>query len=199
MCSGPRSSPARGRARPDQQERFVTAYRAQQINLFRPRLLVDGGDRFAYLWEVTSPEGTVRTGADVNVLRGAPVKANRPRSPNGTPTRPIPTLQPTNRATQQTSNSYATPGHSSGTAPPPSSPTCSPTMSLSSSAQQTPPRTIFAASPRWSTMLSDSEPPGPRSRSASPPPCHRRGTRPRRSSPYHDPLHGQRSPERRRD
>jgi ketosteroid isomerase-like protein len=61
---------------PDQQERFVTAYRARQINLFRPRLLVDGGDQFAYLWDATSRDGTVRTGADVNVLRDARIEAN---------------------------------------------------------------------------------------------------------------------------
>ncbi|MFC0435457.1 hypothetical protein [Kutzneria buriramensis] len=53
---------------PDEQERFVTDYRARHVNLFTPRVLVDAGDQFAYLWDVRTPEGQVRTGLDVNVL-----------------------------------------------------------------------------------------------------------------------------------
>jgi hypothetical protein len=61
---------------PDQQEQFVTAYRTKHVNLFRPWLLIDGTTSFAYLWDVTSPDGTVRTGVDVNVLRGDLVAEN---------------------------------------------------------------------------------------------------------------------------
>lgn len=61
---------------PEQQVEFVTAYRAQHVNVFSPRVLADGGDRFAYLWDVRLPDGTVHTGLDVNVLRGGLVADN---------------------------------------------------------------------------------------------------------------------------
>jgi hypothetical protein len=61
---------------PDQQETFVAGYRAQHINLFHPRVLVDAGDRFAYLWDVTLPNGTVWTGADVNTVRDGRIDEN---------------------------------------------------------------------------------------------------------------------------
>jgi hypothetical protein len=53
---------------PDEQERFVTDYRARHVNVFTPRVFVDAGDRFAYLWDVRSPDGRVTTGLDVNIL-----------------------------------------------------------------------------------------------------------------------------------
>ena len=61
---------------PDDQVRFVTGYRAQHINVFRPRVLVDGGDQLAYLWDVTLPDGTVWTGADANLVRDGRVSRN---------------------------------------------------------------------------------------------------------------------------
>ena len=61
---------------PQQQEDFVIAYRAQHVNVFVPRVLVDAGDRFAYLWDVTAPDGSVRSGVDVNVMRGDKVELN---------------------------------------------------------------------------------------------------------------------------
>ena len=61
---------------PEQQVEFVTAYRAEHVNLFTPRVLVDGGDRFAYLWDVRLPDGTVHTGTDVNVVRVGLVAEN---------------------------------------------------------------------------------------------------------------------------
>jgi hypothetical protein len=61
---------------PDDQVRFVTGYRAQHINVFRPRVLVDAGDQMAYLWDVTLPDGTVWTGADANLVRDGRVSRN---------------------------------------------------------------------------------------------------------------------------
>jgi ketosteroid isomerase-like protein len=61
---------------PQQQEQFIARYRAQHINVFVPRVLVDGGGRFGYLWDVTLPDGTVLTGADVNILRANKIDEN---------------------------------------------------------------------------------------------------------------------------
>jgi hypothetical protein len=61
---------------PTEQEKFVTDYRARHVNVFSPRVLADAGDRFAYLWDVRTPEGQVMTGLDVNVLRGDRVHEN---------------------------------------------------------------------------------------------------------------------------
>jgi hypothetical protein len=61
---------------PDEQERFVTGYRARHVNVFSPRVLVDAGDWFAYLWDVRKPDGQVLTGVDVNLLDGASVREN---------------------------------------------------------------------------------------------------------------------------
>jgi hypothetical protein len=61
---------------PFEQEQFVANYRAQHVNVFAPRALVDAGQEFAYVWDVTLPDGTVHTGADVNVLRGGKVDEN---------------------------------------------------------------------------------------------------------------------------
>lgn len=61
---------------PEQQVAFVTSYRAQHVNVFTPRVLVDGGDTFAYLWDVRLPDGTVHTGLDVNVVRDGLVSEN---------------------------------------------------------------------------------------------------------------------------
>jgi len=61
---------------PHQQERFVTDYRARRGNVFTPRVLVDGEDQFAYLWDVRTPDGQVRTGLDVNVLRDDRIHEN---------------------------------------------------------------------------------------------------------------------------
>jgi hypothetical protein len=61
---------------PDDQERFVTDYRARHVNLFTPRVFVDAGDQFAYLWDVRTPDGQVRTGLDVNVLHDDRVHEN---------------------------------------------------------------------------------------------------------------------------
>ena len=61
---------------PSQQERFVTAYRAQHVNVFAPRTIVAGGDMFGYLWDVTLPDGTTKSGIDVNVLQGKRIREN---------------------------------------------------------------------------------------------------------------------------
>ncbi len=61
---------------PEQQEKFVTGYRAQHVNVFQPRVLVDGGDRFAYLWDVTRPDGSITTGIDVNMVREGRIAEN---------------------------------------------------------------------------------------------------------------------------
>ena len=61
---------------PTQQEAFVTAFRAQQVNIFVPRVYVVDGDTFAYLWDVTLPDATVMTGVDVNVLQGKRIHEN---------------------------------------------------------------------------------------------------------------------------
>ncbi|QMU79839.1 hypothetical protein GXW83_33210 [Streptacidiphilus sp. PB12-B1b] len=59
-----------------EQERCAARYRVERANAFTPRVLADGGDRFAYLWDVRAPDGTVRSGMDVNVLRGDLVDEN---------------------------------------------------------------------------------------------------------------------------
>lgn len=61
---------------PAQQVAFVTAYRAQHVNVFTPRLLVDAGERFGYLWDVARPDGSTVTGLDVNVLAGDRIVQN---------------------------------------------------------------------------------------------------------------------------
>ncbi|WP_143168239.1 hypothetical protein [Jatrophihabitans endophyticus] len=61
---------------PDQAVAAMTALRAEQVNLFTPRVLADGGDTFAYLWDVRHPDGVVRTGLDVNVLRDGAIAEN---------------------------------------------------------------------------------------------------------------------------
>jgi hypothetical protein len=61
---------------PTEQERFVTGYRTRQANTFDPRVLVDAGDRFAYLWDVRSRDGKVLTGLDVNVMKDDRVEEN---------------------------------------------------------------------------------------------------------------------------
>ncbi|MDI5970897.1 nuclear transport factor 2 family protein [Streptomyces sp. SL13] len=61
---------------PAEQEQFVTAYQARQVNVYSPRVLIDAGDRFAYLWDVTTPDGQVLTGLDVNILNGSHVQEN---------------------------------------------------------------------------------------------------------------------------
>jgi hypothetical protein len=58
-------------------EKFVAAYQQNVGNVFRPRtLVIDGGDRIAYTWDVTRRDGTVTTGADVCVLRDGLVVDN---------------------------------------------------------------------------------------------------------------------------
>ncbi len=81
---------------PAQQERFVAAYRAEHANVFTPRTIVADRDMFGYLWDVTLPDGTVKSGIDVNVLQGKRVRENwtfvadRHRSePNPEPGDPI--------------------------------------------------------------------------------------------------------------
>ena len=44
---------------PEQQVRFLRAYRARHHPHFTPGLFVDGGDRFAYLWDLATPDGTI--------------------------------------------------------------------------------------------------------------------------------------------
>lgn len=61
---------------PAQQERFVTAYRAEHVNVFVPGTIVADGDMFGYLWDVTLPDGTMKTGIDVNVVQGMLVGDN---------------------------------------------------------------------------------------------------------------------------
>ena len=61
---------------PTQQEAFVTAARAQTGNMFVPRLYVVDGNVFTYLWDVTSRDGTVMTGVDVNMVQGKRIKDN---------------------------------------------------------------------------------------------------------------------------
>ena len=61
---------------PTQAVDFMEAYRTQHVNVFRPRVLVDGGESFAYTWDVTRPDGVVRSGMDVNVLRGGRIALN---------------------------------------------------------------------------------------------------------------------------
>ncbi|MFF2515773.1 hypothetical protein [Streptomyces sp. NPDC058086] len=61
---------------PDEQERFVVGYRARHVNLFSPRVFVDAGDRFAYLWDVRKADGQVLTGIDVNILQDDRIREN---------------------------------------------------------------------------------------------------------------------------
>ncbi|WP_328940365.1 nuclear transport factor 2 family protein [Streptomyces sp. NBC_00250] len=61
---------------PDEQERFVAGYRARHVNIFSPRVLVDAGDRFAYLWDVRKADGQVLTGIDVNILKDDRIREN---------------------------------------------------------------------------------------------------------------------------
>jgi len=61
---------------PAQQEVFVTEARARLGNVFVPRLYVIDDGMFAYLWDVTSADGTVLTGIDVNVLQGGKIREN---------------------------------------------------------------------------------------------------------------------------
>jgi hypothetical protein len=62
---------------PAETETFVKRYQAEVGNRFAPRtLVIDGADRVAYTWDVTYRDGTVGTGADVNVLRDGLVVAN---------------------------------------------------------------------------------------------------------------------------
>ena len=62
---------------PAETEAFVKKYQQDAGNLFTPRtLVVDGADRLAYTWDVTRRDGTISTGADVNVLRDGLIVAN---------------------------------------------------------------------------------------------------------------------------
>lgn len=65
---------------PSQQEAFVTAYRAEHPNVFRPRVVVNGASaeapHFAYLWDVERPDGSLWTGIDVNSLENGLIKEN---------------------------------------------------------------------------------------------------------------------------
>lgn len=61
---------------PAAQERFITGYRARHVNIFSPRVLADAGDRFAYLWDVRTPEGEVLTGLDVNIVKDGRIHEN---------------------------------------------------------------------------------------------------------------------------
>lgn len=55
---------------------FMTAYRAQHVNVFTPRVLADGGDSFAYVWDVATPDGRILTGFDANIVRNGSVDQN---------------------------------------------------------------------------------------------------------------------------
>jgi hypothetical protein len=61
---------------PEEQERFVAGYRAQHVNVFSPRLFVDAGNRFGYLWDVRKLDGQVLTGIDVNILKDGRIGEN---------------------------------------------------------------------------------------------------------------------------
>ncbi|MFF1560910.1 nuclear transport factor 2 family protein [Streptomyces sp. NPDC058279] len=61
---------------PEEQERFVAGYRARHVNVFSPRVFVDAGDRFAYLWDVRKADGQVLTGIDVNILKEDRIREN---------------------------------------------------------------------------------------------------------------------------
>jgi hypothetical protein len=61
---------------PEEQERFVAGYRERHVNVFSPRVLVDAGDRFAYLWDVKKADGQVLTGIDVNILKDDRIREN---------------------------------------------------------------------------------------------------------------------------
>ncbi len=83
---------------PDEQERLVAAYRAEHVNVFSPRVLVDGGASFAYLWDVTRPDDSVVSGADVNVLEGALVRESWTVIANRLFADPIPPAAPTGQS-----------------------------------------------------------------------------------------------------
>lgn len=62
---------------PAETEAFVKRYQQDVGNVFAPRtLVVDGAERLAYTWDVTRRDGTVSTGADLNLLRDGLVVAN---------------------------------------------------------------------------------------------------------------------------
>jgi hypothetical protein len=61
---------------PQQQERFIVAHRLKHVTVFDRRLLVADGDTFAYLWDVTFPDGSMKTGIDVNVVRDGLIAVN---------------------------------------------------------------------------------------------------------------------------
>lgn len=61
---------------PAEQVRFLEGYRGKHINIFRPRVLADGGDHFAYLWDVDKADGRKLTGFDVNILHGGGIAEN---------------------------------------------------------------------------------------------------------------------------
>jgi hypothetical protein len=61
---------------PAEQVRFLEGYRARHVNTFRPRVLADGGDHFAYLWDVDKAGGQKVTGFDVNILHDGRIAEN---------------------------------------------------------------------------------------------------------------------------
>lgn len=62
---------------PGSTEEFAVRYQRNVGNRFAPRTLVVDGDRaLAYTWDVTRRDGTVLTGADVNILRDGRVAEN---------------------------------------------------------------------------------------------------------------------------
>lgn len=61
---------------PAEQEAFITKYRSRHVNIFTPRVLVDGGSAFAYTWDVAGPDGQVKTGLDVNIRAGDRIREN---------------------------------------------------------------------------------------------------------------------------
>lgn len=62
---------------PGETEAFVRTYQERLGNRFTAgTLAIDGTDRIAYTWKVTGRDGTVRSGADVCVLRDGLVVEN---------------------------------------------------------------------------------------------------------------------------
>jgi hypothetical protein len=61
---------------PAEQVRFLDGYRARHVDIFRPRVLADGGEHFAYLWDVNKADGRKLTGFDVNILHGDRIAEN---------------------------------------------------------------------------------------------------------------------------
>ncbi|MBU2665715.1 hypothetical protein KOI35_19585 [Actinoplanes bogorensis] len=62
---------------PGPAEAFVRTYQRDVGNVFHARtLVIDGADRLAYTWDVTRPDGSVTTGADVCFLRDGRVAEN---------------------------------------------------------------------------------------------------------------------------